>query len=413
MKADQHRRPTETSAASLALANLRGFAIIMVVAFHACIAYLATHPAAPPTFDAPPYSWTGTPIIDRSRWLGFDIFCAFQFIYLMQLMFFLSGLFVWPSLARKGARAFMRERLIRLGLPFLLGVGVLMPLAYYPAYQLATADPSWRGYWAALRALPFWPSGPAWFLWFLLAMNVAAAALFAFAPRSRAAVSRLSEAAAKAPARWFIGVVIACALATMPLSAAYAPWQWLELFGPFAFQPSQAPQYLGSFAAGVLVGAQGLERGLIRTDGVLARCWGRLSALVPAAFLLWIIPTALIVGEHRLPGLRLAADLGLVLCAALSCAALLAVFLRFAAAPRPILGSFSEHAYGIYLFHYPFVVWLQLLLLETSLPALVKASTVLAVALGLSWSVSVAIDRLPLGRQLIGSRRRHGASAAE
>ena len=155
----------------------------------------------------------------------------------------------------------------------------------------------------------------------------------------------------------------------MPLSAAYAPWQWLEVFGPFAFQPSLAPLYLACFAAGVVVGAQGLERGLIRTDGVLARCWGRLSALVPAAFLLWIIPTALIVGEHRLPGLRLAADLGLVLCAALTCAALLAVFLRFAAAPRPILGSFSEHAYGIYLFHYPFVVWLQLLLLETALPS--------------------------------------------
>jgi peptidoglycan/LPS O-acetylase OafA/YrhL len=413
MKAEARRRLEETSASSLALANLRGFAIVMVVAFHACIAYLASHPIAPPPFDAAPYLWTGRPIIDRARWLGFDVLCAFQFIYLMQLMFFLSGLFVWPSLARKGARAFLQDRLIRLGLPFLLGVGVLMPLAYYPAYQVATAAPSWPGYWAALRALPFWPSGPAWFLWFLLAMNVAAAALWALAPRSRAAVPRLSEATAKAPARWFIGVVIACALATMPLSAAYEPWQWVTLVGPFAFQPSLVPQYLACFAAGVVVGGQGLDRGLLRTDGVLTRRWGLLSALVPAAFLLWVIPTALIVGEHRLPGLRLAANLGHVLCAAVSCAALLAVFLRFAASPRPILGSFSEHAYGIYLFHYPFVVWLQLLLLGTALPAVLKAATVLAVSLGLSWSISAAIGLLSLGRRLIGGQRRHGASAAE
>ena len=34
------------------------------------------------------------PIVDTQRWLGFDIFCGFQDVYLMSLMFFLSGLFV-------------------------------------------------------------------------------------------------------------------------------------------------------------------------------------------------------------------------------------------------------------------------------------------------------------------------------
>lgn len=40
---------------SLALANLRGFAILMVVAFHSFIAYLGSQPAAPLPFDRPPY----------------------------------------------------------------------------------------------------------------------------------------------------------------------------------------------------------------------------------------------------------------------------------------------------------------------------------------------------------------------
>src|SRR5262245_52197205 len=92
-----------------ALSNLRGFAIVMVVAFHSCIAYLSTQPDAALPFDSPPYGWRANPIVDSARWLGFDLFCAFTYLYLMQLMFFLSGLFVWPSLSRKGGRKFLYD----------------------------------------------------------------------------------------------------------------------------------------------------------------------------------------------------------------------------------------------------------------------------------------------------------------
>ena len=36
----------------------------------------------------------------------------------MTLMFFISGLFVWGSLQQKGAERFLRDRLLRLGVPF-------------------------------------------------------------------------------------------------------------------------------------------------------------------------------------------------------------------------------------------------------------------------------------------------------
>ena len=39
---------------SVALSNLRGFAIVMVVAFHSCIAYLISQPDAALPFDVPP-----------------------------------------------------------------------------------------------------------------------------------------------------------------------------------------------------------------------------------------------------------------------------------------------------------------------------------------------------------------------
>jgi hypothetical protein len=36
-------------------------------------------------------------MVDSHRWFGFDIFCAWQDVYLMALMFFLSALFARPS----------------------------------------------------------------------------------------------------------------------------------------------------------------------------------------------------------------------------------------------------------------------------------------------------------------------------
>ena len=103
----------------------------MVVAFHSFIAYLGSQPASPHPFDSPPFGWTANPIIDSQRWFGFDLFCASQYVYLMHLMFFLSGLFVWPSLLRRGAKTFLHGRVIRLGVPFILGIYLLMPVTYY------------------------------------------------------------------------------------------------------------------------------------------------------------------------------------------------------------------------------------------------------------------------------------------
>ena len=107
------------SKTSLALDNLRGYAILIVVSFHSVIAYIASQPAAPLPFDHP--GWMANPIVDSARWLGFDVFCALQSVYMMHSMFLLSGLFVWPSLQRKGAREFLYDRLLRIGVPFLVG----------------------------------------------------------------------------------------------------------------------------------------------------------------------------------------------------------------------------------------------------------------------------------------------------
>jgi hypothetical protein len=70
--------------ASRALGNLRGFVILLVLAFHSVLAYLNFLPASPFPFDTPPYLWRAFPIVDTERWFGFDLFCAWHALALSQ-----------------------------------------------------------------------------------------------------------------------------------------------------------------------------------------------------------------------------------------------------------------------------------------------------------------------------------------
>src|ERR1700694_4494529 len=187
-------KSSSMSRSSLALRNLRAIVILIVLGFHSMLAYLVWVPAAGADFDRPPYAWRSFPIIDSHRFFGFDLFCAWQDVYLMALMFFLSGVFVWPSLVRKGSGTFVADRFLRLGLPFVLVAAFLMPLAHYPPYLQTAVDPGVAAYFNHLLALPIWPSGPVWFLWLLRIAGLGAATLHRFAPRWGEALARLLAA---------------------------------------------------------------------------------------------------------------------------------------------------------------------------------------------------------------------------
>ena len=62
-------------------------------------------------------------------------------------------------------------------MPFLISIFVLMPIAYYPTflrYHLpGTTDFNFFHFWWHTLTIGPWPSGPAWFLWVLLALDVA------------------------------------------------------------------------------------------------------------------------------------------------------------------------------------------------------------------------------------------------
>ena len=327
-------RPAALSRSSLALDNLRAVVILIVLAFHSVLAYVEWTPATSAGFDEPPYAWRAFPIVDSHRWFGFDLFCAWQDVYLMSLLFLLSGLFVWPSLLRKRNWGFLRDRLLRLGVPFVFGVVFLVPLAIYPAYRVRALDPSVSAYWQHYLSLPFLPNGQLWFLWQLLALNVVVTGLNWIAPNALKALGRWSAAAGKRPARYFAILVAVSALAYVPMALAFTPWAWSNS-GPLAVQ----------FAARCSMPSISLPESGSAPRASITDCWRPTARCRSAggcgwralrALFLWMGVTSLTLdGPAPIP-IEIAADLSFVLACASGCSFLIAAAYAW---PQAFAGS--------------------------------------------------------------------------
>jgi surface polysaccharide O-acyltransferase-like enzyme len=76
-------------------------------------------------------------------------------------------------------------------------------------------------------------------------------------------------------------------------------------------------------------------------------------------------------------------------------------FLRFAKAPMRLLDAMTPSAYGIFLVHYIFIIYLQYAVFEPALPVFVKFAIVFIGTLSLSWATTLALRRIPLMARMI------------
>jgi hypothetical protein len=393
---------TESESASrarhnVALGYLRTFAVILVLAHHTSLAYFPRIPLTRTSLLAQPRLWKAFPILDSQRWTGFAIFVVFNDMFFMSLLFFLSGLFVWNSLERKGTRTFMRDRMLRLALPFIFATAIVAPLAYYPAYAIRNADPSVAGFVRQWLSFGDWPTGPAWFIWVLLVFDCIAAALYVASPKFGERLGKLASNANRHPARFFLLLIGISALVYVPIVIPLGPDSWTDI-GPFQFQTSRIFHYALYFFLGVGVGAYGIERGLLARDGMLARNWLRWTIVMPLAFipvLAWGLSAPWLSRKLPLIVFGLIGGPVLPLSCAASCFAFLALFVRFANRRTRVLDSLSDNEYGMYLIHYAFVSWLAYAMLIAPLPAVAKFALVFAGVVALSWSTSAVLRRIP------------------
>ena len=355
------------------------------------------------------YSYFGNG--DRMRWLGFDLMVLFNDSFFMACMFFISGLFVRDSLARRGPAQFLRNRAWRLGVPFLLSIFVLMPIAYYPTflrYHLpGTTDFNFLHFWWHTLTIGPWPSGPAWFLWVLLALDAIAALIWTIAPGVIKALGRLTFAMRDRPMTAFVAFMAFSVAIYLPMHLGFGDGAWLEPGGyPVPIQTSRILLYLGYFLFGVGVGALDLRGGLFAQNGEVARRWPvwlGFALVFYGAILLLVYAHHNWVADFNAPPLDWRAGYGVAFALFSAAMAFLepSLFLRFAPGHWRLMDALRPSAYGIFLTHYVFIIWLQYAVYGLAWHAGVKAVTVFAGTLALSWALTVLLRRIPLVARMI------------
>lgn len=396
LSATERAAATQAGGRNAPIGALRAFVTLLVIAHHAVLTY---HPYAPPpkAFDAQPILWTAFPVVDPQRFGGWGLLTLVNDLFFMSLMFFISGLFVADGLRARGAGSFLKSRALRLGVPFVLAVLLLAPLAYFPAWLQAGGAPSFGAFTQAWTHLPFWPSGPAWFLWVLLAFGAAVTIVHALFPGVVDELGRLTHGADAKPGRFFCGLAAMSLIAYLPLVMTTPFGHWTQV-GPFVIQTARVGHYFIYFLAGIAVGAAGVGQGLTDPNGKLAKRWWAWQ-LAPTLPIIGAVATMIVAFSPNPPPRPLLDAFGGLMfclaCASLSFAAL-ATFLRFVKTIGPVGASLQANAYGMYLTHYVFTAWLGWLLLPQAWGGLAKGCVVFGGAVALSWLTTMLLRRMPL-----------------
>jgi surface polysaccharide O-acyltransferase-like enzyme len=129
--------------------NLRIVLITLIVMLHIAITYGAEG-------DWYYYEHTG----DVVSVVLLTLFTAVVQSFVLGFFFMISGYFTPGSYARKGARTYLKDRFIRLGIPLVVYFFIVNPLMVYTLYVRS------MGY--SVPLLDFFGSGPLWFLETLL-----------------------------------------------------------------------------------------------------------------------------------------------------------------------------------------------------------------------------------------------------
>lgn len=358
----------------IAIDYLRSGVTMLVVAHHAALAYSNVS-----YYDADHYMKSSTPIVDTLRWMPLDFFVGLNDMFFMSLMFLISGIFITPSLIRKGASRFMVDRAKRLGIPFIISALLLAPLAYYPSWFLSN-EARGGGYLYRFFTTDGWASGPAWFIWVLLAYGAVVALAYRFSP---GLMKKLSWTASSPLNLAMIFFLISLAV-TIPLRLFIDPGYWAHVAGPLYFQAWRFVLYFAWFLLGVALGSADPDRSFSREN---LKPWPLWLVLGGITYLAHGLIETQGIGSANAPAWITSVVMTTLYC--LSCTLMGLAALGFARAffhtARPLADSMTANAYGIYIFHYVFVIWMQFLLLRQPFLPWIKFVIVFLSALAASW----------------------------
>lgn len=374
-----------------ALDNLRGVAMTLGIFLHAAISLMTS-----------PIPWAAR---DVSAHWSFDLLCAVIHGFRMQLFFFLAGFFARLLHQRLGPIGFLKQRVVRIGVPFLGGMLWLLPLIgwvwWWGNQPEVNAQPLLTGLVPGISALP---TAHLWFLEYLLIFYLSAALGVGLAQRLPDGlwlrVDESFDRMMRSPLRaWVLVPVLVGCLWDGPALGE------VEYAGLSIVPGLRA---LGLYGCFFTVGWW-LHR---RRDSL-----ADLTQHLPTGFALAAVA---LVGHLSVlisaPNLAQPDFLTMKLLG-LSCAALYATqmtitvtgcFLRFASQPQPLGRYLADASYWCYLMHLPLVAALQILVASWPVNGWLKFIGLNAVTLVLLLATYHAFVRYTwIGRILNGPRQKN------
>ncbi|MEN8236290.1 MAG: acyltransferase family protein [Pseudomonadota bacterium] len=378
---------------------------------------------------------------DHDRSIGFDVLYLQNQSIIMPMLFFIFGMFVLPSLARRGAWGYVKERFIRLGIPYIIGIPLMIPLLSYPKYHdFVNSDVGYFEFWLG-SDFQFWNSiffterlqggGPFWVLYAMAlysAVLIIACKLLPWVFRS---LVNFIKWTIENPVLGFViwGSFSAVLLGVSDLIWG-APW-WIGFWRIFHLQASRFLLVLAYFFLGAAV----YQSGILTNQDLMQRFsnqWAKLSILtaVLGVAYVWYSLAYFYDGAYgdefhtllrekgwlatglwelvvtEAPGVLVRTTLHGFFCLS-QMLLLLAVFYKFVSKPTRLWTFLAANCYGFFLFHEAVVIWCQYGLNATELPIVFKFSLTAFVGIVFTFLFNDKILlRIPIVRRVLSPEYR-------
>jgi glucan biosynthesis protein C len=366
--------------------NLRILLICGVVVQHLSVTYGAAG------------SWMYTdPATDQFASTFLSVYNLIPMAAGMGFFFLLAGYFTPASYDRKGGAAFLRDRLIRLGLPWLVYSLLLEPLVVYIARGLPGSF--WSFYPVYLHRVDSIAEGPVWFVELLLCFSLLYVAWRWLTSSRPAAVSRIGAV----PGSWAIfGFILGLGLASFVVRIW---WPQYDQPGPLNLPLGYLLQYVCFFILGIVAYRRNW---LLKFTSRLGRNWALIALLATVPFFGLVLPYLAITGRQAViemmggfHWLSLVYALWESFVIVGVCIGLLVFFRQRLNHQGRLAKSLAASAYTVYLIHPVVLVGFAYAFHVVTLYPLLKFGIAVLVTLPLCFLISGVIRKIPLvGRAL-------------
>ena len=370
--------------------NLRTSLIILVVLHHVAIVYGA----------ASPFYYVEPPVSDPLAYQVLLVFLLINQSWFMGALFLFSGYFTPGSFERKGPGSFIKDRLLRLGVPLLVFIFVLNPISSIGAWQMPA---SLTGITTPLT-IQVYPHilgmGPLWFVAMLLIFD------FVYAAWRMLTRNRTLDLMSKpsAPSYRCIGVFILILAAVSYLVRIVVPLgKYVLDFPTLAY----LPQYISFFVLGTIAYRHNWFRTIPGSMGKV----GFVMAAVAGVFLFPLAFSGNLFSLELTPTLENFLGNGQWQSAIYAlwdsifavgmCLGLITLFRNFFNGQGRFARFLSQHSYAVFIIHTPLVVFLALALRGIDLGALAKFGVVAVITVPTCFAVAYLIRKIPIVSRIL------------